>query len=85
MIRKAGFGGPEPEAIIRKIPVEALQDNLKSFVQSVSEAFKHLPRVGDFALKEVELNIEVTASGGIALIGTASVEAKGAISLRFGG
>jgi hypothetical protein len=39
--------------------------------------------VGQFKLKEITMQVEISASGGISIIGTASIGGKGAITLKF--
>jgi len=81
---KGGLGQASAEAVLKRIPVSTIQRNLNTFVQSMSGALKEVSSLGgDFGLREIVLNVEVTASGGVVLIGTAKVEGKGSISLRF--
>jgi hypothetical protein len=40
-------------------------------------------QVGGFQLKQVTIQVEVTAEGGIELVGTAKLGGKGAITLTF--
>jgi hypothetical protein len=80
---KGGVFRASSDAVLRRVPVGTLQANLRQLSKSIAAAFSDLDTVGRFRLKEVTLQVEVTASGGVALIGTASVEGKGAISLTF--
>jgi hypothetical protein len=40
-------------------------------------------QISSFKLKEVTIQVEVTAEGGIELVGTAKLGGKGAITLTF--
>lgn len=65
------------------IPVEKLKTNLEQVSRSVLSVIKDIKEVGQYKLKEVTLQVEVSASGGVSLIGTANVGGKGAITLKF--
>jgi hypothetical protein len=39
--------------------------------------------VGDYELHEVKLQVEISAKGGVNLVGTAEAGGKGAITLTF--
>ncbi len=71
------------EIVGKRIPVDALKTNLQSVSQSVMTILQDIKQVGDFRLKEVTFHVEVSAEGGVELIGTASVGGKGAVSLKF--
>ena len=78
-----GFFTPDADTIIDHISVETLSENLNSVCGGVCEALDNLKAVGDFSLKEVSIQVEVSAQGGVSLIGTANVGGKGAITLKF--
>lgn len=78
-----GIFTPNAEAIVENVPLEALSKNLNSVCGGVCEALSNLTAVGDFALKEVSIQVEISAQGGVNLIGTANVGGKGAITLKF--
>jgi hypothetical protein len=65
------------------IPLEQLKMNLSTVSSTMVEALQGIKEVGRFRLKEVTLQVEITAQGGIYFIGTASMEGKGAITLKF--
>ncbi|MEU6977367.1 MULTISPECIES: hypothetical protein [unclassified Streptomyces] len=72
---------------VRDIPVSVLRDNLQRAVNSLQDVLGTLdvPENG-MPLRQAQVSFEVTASGGIAFVGTsAQVAAKGAITLTFGG
>jgi hypothetical protein len=68
---------------LRQIPVDVLRSNLANISLSVLNVLEDIKQVGRFKLKEVTLEVEVSASGGVSLIGTANLGGKGAISLKF--
>ncbi|MFE7192956.1 hypothetical protein [Kitasatospora sp. NPDC057541] len=81
--RRDGAAG---EASVRSIPVEVLRANLQRTVDGLQAVLGEI-RVpdGGMPLKQAQIAFEVTASGGITLVGTsAQVAAKGAITLTFG-
>ncbi|EKU99786.1 hypothetical protein SPB21_10095 [Leptothoe sp. ISB3NOV94-8A] len=78
-----GLFSLDRDVVARDIPVEKLRENLNNVCQSVASALGDIKKVGDFKLKEVEIQVEVTAEGGVELIGTAKLGGKGAITLTF--
>lgn len=75
--------GDVAEAV--QVPLERLQASLAEIVAAASETFDVAAQsaVGQFKLKEIEVQLEITAEGGVRLVGTASVGVKGAMTLRF--
>ncbi len=69
---------------ILEVDADRLRRSLSEFSAGMTEVLRDLKRVGEIPLKEVQLTVEVTAEGGVALIGTAKAGAKGAITLTFG-
>lgn len=67
------------------IPVEKLQRNMTAITEAFLETLADIKKVGRFRLTEITVEVEVSAEGGIALIGTAKAAGKGAISLKFEG
>jgi hypothetical protein len=66
---------------VAEIAAEKLQASIKSLCENMSDVLKDAQQVGGFVLKEVTLEVEISAEGNIVLIGKAGV--KGAISLTF--
>jgi hypothetical protein len=76
-------GNAEPK--VRNIPVHVLRENLAKTVDSLRDVFDDIAEgVGKLPLKSAQITFEVTATGGITLVGTAQVSGKGAITLTFG-
>lgn len=74
---------PDADTILEHIPIEKLQANLSNVCMGLTRALSDIKEVGNFRLKEVSIQVEVTASGGVNLIGTATLGGKGAITLKF--
>lgn len=72
-----------PEAVLKDVPVDTLRESVQTLSSTLSEVFADLRAVGSFTLQEVQLQVEVSASGGVNLIGTAEAGGKGAITLTF--
>jgi hypothetical protein len=68
---------------LKQIPVDTLRQNLADISSSMLNVLEDVKQVGRFKLAEVTLEVEVSAEGGISLIGTAKLGGKGAISLKF--
>lgn len=76
------FGRGEGETTVRMIPVDELRANLGRTVAALRHAFTEVgEHLGPLSLSEIQLGFEVSASGHVALIGTAG--AKAAITLVF--
>jgi hypothetical protein len=70
-------------AALQAVPTTTLRQNLLAVTESVAQVFEGIRQVGQFKLKEVVLQVEVSADGGVCLIGTAKIGGKGAITLTF--
>jgi hypothetical protein len=76
--------GPEP-GIVKKIPVEQLQKELSALSDSIGEMLDNASSAepGKLQLEELSVQVEITASGGINLIGSANVGATASMTLTF--
>jgi autotransporter translocation and assembly factor TamB len=74
---------PDADVVLKKIPIDKLQGNLDAVCQSIGNTISNIKKVGSFKLKEVTIQVEVSAEGGVELIGTAKLGGKGAITLTF--
>jgi hypothetical protein len=78
------FRRGDAEVVMKNIPVEILRKNLRRTVTTLRSLFDELDSGPEpVKLREAQISLEVSASGGIQLIGTAAVGAKGAITLVF--
>lgn len=79
------FRRGEAELAVRHVPLAALRENLKNTMALLGGLIEEaIATGGTLPLREVQLSFEVSASGGINLVGTAQVGGKGAITLTFG-
>lgn len=83
---KGLFGRSYDSPIMREIPLVVLQRNLRNVVKGLRYLFDEVgAQEGDLPLKQAQVTFEVSATGGIALVGnTLQSSAKGAITLTFG-
>jgi hypothetical protein len=76
------FGGGDGLAGVRPVSVEVLRQNLAKTAASLRKALADVgEQFGPLRLDEVQVGLEVSATGGVHLIGTAGV--KAAITLVF--
>jgi hypothetical protein len=82
---KALFGRRADELIVREIPLDRLQAQLDALSASVGQMLDSASTQdeGSIRLTQISIQVEVTASGGINLIGTATVGATSAMTLTF--
>ena len=72
-----------PEERIKNIDADKIRASISDLSEKISQILGDIKSVGDFKLKQVQLGVEISAEGGVALIGTAKAGAKGAITLTF--
>ena len=77
--------GVESFAASRRIPVETLAANLRSVVHALTGAVAqaNAERREGMHLVEMSVTLEVTAEGGVNLVGSASLSGKAGLELRF--
>jgi len=68
---------------MKQIPVCVLKNNMASIAESMLNVLEDIKQVGQYKLKEVTMQVEVSANGGVSIVGTANIGGKGAISLKF--
>jgi len=66
-----------------EISVDRLRESLARLTGNLSALLADLQAVGGFELAEVQVAVELTAEGGVNLIGNLTAGAKGAIQLTF--
>jgi hypothetical protein len=78
------FRRGDAPVVLRDIPLDVLRASLKPVVASLRSLFDEL---GDGSpgvqLREAQVGIQVSASGGVQLIGTAQAGATGVLTLVF--
>ena len=78
-----------PRDLVRRVtgPVDISVDQLRASLQKLTKnlatLLADLQAVGGFELAEVQVAVELTASGGVHLIGNLTAGAKGALQLKF--
>jgi hypothetical protein len=78
-----GIFSSDTPIVVRDLPTEKLRENLNKVCQGVATMLKDVKQVGGFQLKQVTIQVEVSAEGGVELVGTAKLGGKGAITLTF--
>ena len=71
------------EIVLRELDVTKLSENLNKICKGVVTLVNDVKAVGNFKLKEISIEVEITAEGGVELIGTAKLGGKGAVKLTF--
>jgi hypothetical protein len=66
-----------------EISVDTLRGSLTKLTENLSTLLADLKAVGGFELAEVQVAVELTAEGGVNLIGNLTAGAKGAMQLTF--
>jgi hypothetical protein len=77
------LGALSSSSRIKEIDVEQLRQSFARLSAQISSLLQDMKQVGSFQLKEVQLQVEITAEGGVALIGLAKAGMTGAITLTF--
>ncbi|MGB0909181.1 MAG: Pepco domain-containing protein [Nitrospirales bacterium] len=84
-MRSGAFGAMHSSNQILATPMDArkIKDSLSTFSTEIGTILQGVQAKGDFHLSEVELKVELSAEGGVTLIGTAKAGIAGAITLKF--
>ncbi len=84
-VRSGNFGALQSSNRILTTPMDTgkIKDSLSTFSSEISTMLQGVQTNGDFHLSEVELKAELSAEGGVTLIGTAKAGMAGAITLKF--
>ncbi|MEM9218057.1 MAG: hypothetical protein AAGD25_27410 [Cyanobacteria bacterium P01_F01_bin.150] len=78
-----GIFSADADIVLRDLPTDVLKKNLNTVCQGIASMLGDVQKVGQFRLKEITVQVEVNAEGGIELVGTAKLGGKGAITLTF--
>ncbi len=84
--RSGTLGGPrsgKAKTGVRNMDSGRLKESLSQLSKGAAEIFQDIKSVGDFQLTEVQMQAEITAEGGFALVGLAKAGMKGGITLKF--
>ncbi|MFC7913763.1 hypothetical protein [Streptomyces sp. NPDC057386] len=72
------------DAVLQQVPLGPLRKNLTATVDALQQLFADIAaRGGTLPLKEAQLSFQITATGGLQLIGTGQVQGTWAITLVF--
>lgn len=71
------------DAVIAEIDAGLLKTNVEQLGNEVATLFEGIRKGQGFRLKKVEVGLEISAEGGVNLIGTMKAGAKAAIKLTF--
>lgn len=82
-VQSGTLGVLSHESVVKRVDVETIKKNLSDLSGELAHIFQGVKKVGDLSLKEIEVAVEINAEGGVALIGSAKVGAKGTITLTF--
>ncbi|MEE1938276.1 hypothetical protein V1L54_02420 [Streptomyces sp. TRM 70361] len=78
LVRRSG------DAVLRSVPLGALRRNLAETVDALQKLFADVEaRGGALPLAEAQLSFQVTASGGVQLIGTGQMQNARGLTLTF--
>ncbi|NQU21063.1 MAG: hypothetical protein HQ567_07245 [Candidatus Nealsonbacteria bacterium] len=78
-----GVFGTASDVALQQLPIDKLKENLGRVSTAILSVLADIKQVGQFKLKEITLQVEVSADAGVNLIGTANLGGKGAITLKF--
>ncbi len=68
---------------VKDVPVDQLHQSLKNLTATLATVLADIKAVGGYELSEVQVGVELTAEGGVRLIGNLTAGAKGALQLTF--
>ena len=68
---------------VTQIDADVLRQSINNLTGQITALFEDIKAVGSYKLTTVQVQLEVTAEGGVALIGSLKAGAKGAITLTF--
>ncbi len=65
------------------LDVTKLRDSFARLSGQIAETLEDVRQVGDFNLKQVQFQVEISSEGGVTLIGSLKAGVRGAITLTF--
>jgi translation elongation factor EF-1beta len=69
--------------VVTDVDMASLKVNLAKLMRDLNELFEAQAADTGFGLKQIEVGVEITAEGGVNLIGTMTAGATASISLTF--
>lgn len=77
-------GNTVSHLICSKLPISTLQTNLSDFITRLAISLENVQSgISNYILDEIEINVEVSATGSISLVGAIEAGTTGGITLRF--
>lgn len=80
---KSLFGQGGIDATIQSISISKLKANLAALAEDISNMLPDIPQSQGMRLKQITAGVEISAEGGITLIGSLTAGAKAALTLTF--
>ncbi|ETX03173.1 MAG: hypothetical protein ETSY1_00995 [Candidatus Entotheonella factor] len=79
------LGGPvlSPSPVLKEIDAETIQRGLNQLSEQIASLAQQTKPTDGIRLKQIQVQVGITAEGGIALIGLAKAGVSGAITLTF--
>ena len=77
------LGVGDAGARIALIDAEKLRQSITELTGKITDLFQDIKAVGDYQLKEVQVQLEINTEGGVSLVGSLKAGARGAITLTF--
>jgi hypothetical protein len=79
-----GLFSRDGDAVLRSVPLGPLRRNLADTVDALQRVFQEVAdRRGPLELAEAQLSFQVTASGGVQLLGGGQVQGARSLTLTF--
>lgn len=79
-----GLFSGDGEAVLRAVPLGPLRKNLGDTIDALQRVFQEVAdKGGALPLAEAQLSFQVTASGGVQLIGTGQIQGTRGLTLTF--
>ncbi len=79
----SAISAASPASRIKLLDAEKLRKSVGSLARQVTGLFDDLEHDDRYRLETVQVSLEISAEGGVSLIGTAKAGARGGITLTF--
>lgn len=78
-----GILTPSRGVTIREVDAEKVRRSLKDLTRTISGILEDVKAVGQYNLDSVQLAVQISAEGGVALVANAKAGISGTITLKF--
>jgi hypothetical protein len=82
-VEEKGMLSKQTAQMVANVDTDSLKKNLNDLMENLSDVFSAQQERSPFGLKQVEVGVEITAEGGVNLIGSITAGAKASITLTF--